>query len=386
MRQAFATLPERNRQIRLRTGTDGIRLLFCSGQAAAALTWVGCGQFFGGRAVPAAFVAGVTVAPGFRGRGIGTEILRGLVNELRDRKVPLCTLYASNLPVYRGIGFEVAGTRIYYTASIATLTHRERDLDLLPLTSFFPPDRDLGEPAPLAPQWGAVTETYRRWAAEGAGLLDRGPFFWREKLAPLNRRIDTYLVGDPGSPEGYIATHHTKGDTLHIVDWCALSAAAGRTINDVVSRHRASWPHAHRYGWLADILCLLQHDRSWAVHAVEPWMTRIVDVEAALRSRGWPRDLTAVLDMRVRDPDVPANDAAFRLQIAQGEAVVERTVPVTGGDSAIEITVGALAALYTGHIGARALARTGLVRGEAGALILADGLFRGPPPVLMDTF
>src|SRR5690606_10589978 len=73
------------------------------------------------------------------------------------------------------------------------------------------------------------------------------------------------------------------------------------------------------------------------------WMLRVVSVVAALQSRGYNATVQATATLRVRDAELPGNDGAWTLRLEHGRMQVER-----GGSGGPEISIGALAALYSG--------------------------------------
>src|SRR5271170_2999975 len=73
-------------------------------------------QWWLGRAVPLAGVAGVKVAPECRGRGAGRALMTALIELMNERGYPLAALYAATRPIYRQLGWEMAGVR--YQADI----------------------------------------------------------------------------------------------------------------------------------------------------------------------------------------------------------------------------------------------------------------------------
>jgi GNAT superfamily N-acetyltransferase len=73
-------------------------------------------QWWLGRVVPAAGVAGVKVAPEYRGRGAGRALMTALTGLMTSRGYPLAVLYPATMPIYRQLGWEEAGVR--YVADI----------------------------------------------------------------------------------------------------------------------------------------------------------------------------------------------------------------------------------------------------------------------------
>ena len=66
-------------------------------------------QWWHGRAVPMAGVGGVKVAPEQRGRGTGRALMTEVLRVIADRGYPLSVLYPATAPLYRSLGWELAG-------------------------------------------------------------------------------------------------------------------------------------------------------------------------------------------------------------------------------------------------------------------------------------
>ena len=92
-------------------------------------------QWWCGRAVPMAGVASVMVAPEDRGRGIARRLMTALLDEVAARGYPLSALYPATMPLYRSLGWELAGVR---------------DTAVIPARSL----RDLVPPDPVIPAAG----------------------------------------------------------------------------------------------------------------------------------------------------------------------------------------------------------------------------------------
>ena len=68
-------------------------------------------QWWHGRAVPMAGVAGVKVAPEYRGQGVGRALMTALTELMAERGYPLSALYPATMTIYRSLGWEIAGHR-----------------------------------------------------------------------------------------------------------------------------------------------------------------------------------------------------------------------------------------------------------------------------------
>src|SRR5215472_17045233 len=83
---------------------------FAGGRLVAAARFHDMTQWWNGRAVPMAGVAGVMVAPEERGRGVGRALVTALLELIAARGYPLSVLFPTTLPIYRSLGWEIAGT------------------------------------------------------------------------------------------------------------------------------------------------------------------------------------------------------------------------------------------------------------------------------------
>ncbi|HET8727610.1 MAG TPA: GNAT family N-acetyltransferase [Alphaproteobacteria bacterium] len=368
LRQAFSATPERNAAHRETFGPENVRVVRAGAELAAALTLIPMGQYYGGRSVACAGIAGLTVAPPFRGRGVSSFLLTEMFKEAKERGWWLATLYASTVPVYRKMGFEVAGREILYAA----------DTDKLVAGRNPAPELRRAEP-------GDLPMMQRLKAGEariGAGMVDRPPALWQRKLEPFGRAVDAYFVCGPSGPEGYLAVAHEKHDRLEVTDWCASTGRAAQQILATLAGHRSIYDRVAWSGGPADLLACHLPDKGWRIEDHDEWLTRIVDVEQALGRRGYPEGLTAELSLAVEDPLLPWNRGTFTLRVAAGRGTVTR------GDRASDLTLGidALAPLYTGHFTPAFLGRAGRLDGPPTALATAALIFSGPAPWMDDHF
>lgn len=302
-------------------------------------------------------------------------MLAALMRELHEEGAALCTLYASNMPLYRKVGFEVAGSRCLYDVDLAALSgERPRSAELVRVSL-----DDLDPSQPLPPALRPVEESYCRAAIASAGLLDRTAFFWREKLAPPARDVDLYLLGQ----HGYVASRHAKGDLLQVMDWCVEGPEGQAALLWFLAGQRANWKTARLYGSPFEPLSLAVRDGGWGLASLTPWLMRIIDVRKALAERAYPSELSGTLSLGIADPLLDANHSGFRLTLDSGKATVERCAAET---CHVQLDIGALAPLYSGHATAAQLARAGRLSGAADSVARTARVFAGPPPYLMDTF
>ena len=89
----------------------------------------------------------------------------------------------------------------------------------------------------------------------------------------------------------------------------------------------------------------------------------------------------AAIDLDVRDASLRSNGGKYRLVVGGGAGEVKR-----GGRGALRMDEKALAALFSGHLSATALASMGRIEGGRRAIERAAAIFGGPPPSLPDLF
>lgn len=137
-----------------------------------------------------------------------------------------------------------------------------------------------------------------------------------------------------------------------------------------------------------------------SVENQQPWMLKILDADAAVRARSWPRHLRASVPLTLVDGVKPAaatptadgrcrwvfDDGVGRVDPAGSGADHSR-----GGDRgdsvAVRLDVRGLAVLYAGAGSAAMLRRAGLLDGgDARTDATWDAASAGPAPALLDFF
>ena len=99
------------RVARLRAGQGLFLGAFADGVPAGAAMLHDMRQYWVGQPVKMAGVASVKVAPEHRGRGIGRALMTELLAVIADRGYPLSALYPATMPIYRSLGWELAGAK-----------------------------------------------------------------------------------------------------------------------------------------------------------------------------------------------------------------------------------------------------------------------------------
>ncbi|HEX2038678.1 MAG TPA: GNAT family N-acetyltransferase [Acidimicrobiales bacterium] len=357
------------------------------GGVQAALQVLDAGQYFGGAAVPVAHVHALMVSAEARSRGYGKALLRHGVDEMRTRGMPLSVLIASVSDVYRRSGYEYAGSRVRYRVAVDALPADDPGLAVEPFS-----DEDVDE----------VAACYERVARHHNGPTARPRWWWSERVLRRHKRelLHRYLVRDEhGEVRGYLVytqeTQHGRFAPEFVTDdigypyrivardflWETLDAA--KAFLAFVARHMAM---ATEFVWLGPVdepLALLVPKRDLAVENRAPWMARIVDVGAALTTRGYPPWANGAIDLRVDDP-LREESTSIRFEVTDGKPAVG---PGFSSKAVVRTDVGALAAMFTSWLAPREAARLGRVTGASAAEIeTLEQLFGGRSPWALDLF
>mgnify|MGYP002715581268 FL=1 len=371
-RHAFASTADGVRFYMSIIGDDNFRVMRRAGAAVGTLALLDMAQYFGGRAVPCRGIAAVAVEPGERGRGTGGRMMAAMLAEARADGMPISTLYPATLPLYSKAGYGMAGDRFTYRIPFGIL----RGLRPEPAPRLAsPPDR------------AVLAGLQRERAQRTNGLLERCELMWQRVRGTADKPLDTFLIPGDDGPEGYLTVGPRAPDrTLHVEDWVALTPRAGRAILGFLAGWHSQANTVTWGGGPEDLLLHLLPDVGGSIASWEQWMLRITDVAGALAARGWPNGVRAELTLAVTDPLLPDNAGRYRVEVADGEASVERTGDAGSGPADIELGVDALATLYSGHLGPGTLAGLGRLRASPEALATATTLFAGPRPWLADMF
>jgi predicted acetyltransferase len=357
-------------------------------------------QWWHGRAVPMAGVAGVQIAPEDRGRGIGRAIMTALTDLMAGRGYPLAALYPATMTIYRSLGWEVAGHRHEVRLPARSLfALAEPDV----IAAGRPPEGSTGlrRPGP-----DAAAEVLDITGRAHALARDCGPMTYDEATVRrwLTRPGGRYAGPDRYAylaPDGFLAYRWQRGhDEILVEQLTAASAETTRALWRVVASNSSVVDTVYAQLGPSDPFWWLLREQDVSIADRESWMLRLLDAPAAVAARGFPAaDLTVPL--RITDDLRPANSGLWRLTVRDGTGCLSlyRTdrgdrarsaAPVPGqAPAAAEVPLAlgprGLAALYAGTPVAT-LRRAGLASGGSPAADAAlDGAFAATP-YMLDSF
>lgn len=360
---------EEGEQWRSRVDPADLRLVRTNGRVAGGLRLLQLGQWFGGRTVPMTGIGAVGIDPQSRGTGLASELMRSVVAELASSGIALSALFPATVPVYRRVGYELAGSYVNYSIAANAIDVRDRTLSVELCENV---DRTLLE------------RLYTERARITNGNLDRRAM-WDFILDPPKTTVHVYVVSDEGEPQGYVVFTQPSADgwnyDLSLRDVVALTPAAGRRIWSFLADHRSFVGKVRWTGPVGDPFAFHLREQDWDANRNWSWMLRVLDVERALNERGYPAAVETDLHLDITDDVLPANAGRFVLEVSGGKGDLRR-----GGDGRIAIDIRGLAPLYSGFLGAEQLKATGYIEGQAADLARATAIFAGPAPWLADSF
>jgi predicted acetyltransferase len=335
-------------------------------------------QFFGGAEISCAGIAGVAAMPDARGKGAGSAVVAELLRQRRDAGEVFSTLYPATVAVYRKLGYEIAGSFTELSAPLRALPRSGgEDLEL----------ETIRDDSALAD----MQACFRSWAAGHNGPVRfTDEFWWLARIMRLTepdavpQMVLAWNAG--GELEGYACYQRGAREGFGIDPSCTQFIARTRraaaalfayfggyhSVGDKLTWHGP--PHE-------PLAMLLAESRSVTRSFEFPWMSRMLDVAAALEARGYP-EVDGECTIAVDDPLFEANRGPFRIAAKAGTMTVEPAERATGDP----IPVGLLSSLFTGYLSTDDLVRLGVASRDDPALPVLGRLFAGSPPWSPDFF
>jgi predicted acetyltransferase len=303
-------------------------------------------QWWVGREVPCAGIASVKVAPELRGRGVGRRLMTAALETAADRGYPLSALFPATMPIYRSLGWELAGGK--YHATIPTRS----------LWTLAAPDKDAVTAAPADP---SVPDVRRAGPEDAARIIaiigrshqaarDAGPLTWDE--GPFRQwlaRPDlySYLAGDDG-----FAAYRWGGDGPHAEVFVervhAVTPESLRALWAVIASHSSVARTVTALTAPNDPFWWLTAERDATITKRSMWMLRVIDAPAAITARGFPPAVAAAVPLEINDLARPANSGTWQLEVADGKGALTPAASAAARGAALTLGARGLAALYAG--------------------------------------
>jgi predicted acetyltransferase len=297
-------------------------------------------QWWHGRAVRMAGVGGVKVAPEQRGRGTGRTLITELLRVIADRGYPLSVLYPATAPLYRSLGWELAGA--LYRAVIPARS----------LASLLPPDGP-AQPLPALP-------ALRRAGPEDAGdVVDVigavhesaghcGPATFEpdtvRRWLLTSEEIFCYLAADGFLAYGWQEEHRDMLVRVAV----AGSAETTRALWSTVGSHAPMAKQVSAIVSPDDPAFWLTREPDLGLASRWQWMLRVIDAPAAIAGRGFPAAAGLVVELQIDDAQLPANTGHWTLEVSGGKGALTRAGSPVSGAGLLRLSARGFGALYGG--------------------------------------
>jgi predicted acetyltransferase len=318
-------------------------------------------QWWSGRRIPVAGVAGVVVSPEYRGRGVGSKLMRGVMRRAVEKGYPLSALYPATTVIYRHLGYEFGGSRYKFSFQSADLRRLGgKDVSIRRAG----PD-DAQRFLEVA---GRVNESRR----------SNGPLIW-----PLDE-IEEWLADEDNTAfladDGFVLYNWSGDEELSVDELIAGSEQTARALWATVGSGSSIARTVHAYLPPADPIHFMIETEAAKKAEQQRWMLRLLDAPAAIAARGFAADVD--VDVRIDDPDVPENSGDWHLAVADGVGQLTQAQPAA---DPIRLGPRGLAALYAGT-SLNVLRGAGLATGSTTNDAAVDAAFAGSASYMLDYF
>ncbi|MGB6297227.1 MAG: GNAT family N-acetyltransferase [Rivularia sp. (in: cyanobacteria)] len=368
LEQCFLASPGEEEGWLKRMGVENIRLIREEKQVVGGLVVIPMGQWWGGESVSMTGIAGVGVAPESRGSGAALSLMQQAVKELYKKDVPISVLYPATQRLYRKAGYEQGGSFCSWEIAAQSIQIKKQPL---PIKSV-PLDSDI---------------FYQLYAKQGKninGYLNRNQTIWNRIIFPSEKEVFYgYIIGSIEKPEGYIIISQYSVDNdniLSVVDWVVLTKAAAQSFWSFLNNHRSQIDKIRWRSSAIDNLTLILPEQTAKNRFINRWMLRIINVEKALSTRGYPSEIETELHLDIEDDLIAENNGKFILSIANGSGNITK-----GGKGNFRLDIKGLATLYTGLFTPQQLQLAGIEATEK-VISTATQIFAGSSPWMMDFF
>ena len=319
-------------------------------------------QWWGGTSVSMAGIAGVVVAPEQRGRGVGSLLLRSLLARAVELGDAVSVLYPATVPVYRRLGWELAGSQ--HAVSLDTALLRRLGGPEVAVRPARPDD---------AESVVGIAQAVHR-GSTASGPLDRGVDEVQGLLA--DPEMFCYLADD-----GFVR-YGWDGGNLRVHELTAATGLTARALWSVVGSGASVARTVHAYVDPRDPLHLMLGETVRPPVTQNRWMLRVLDLPAAVAGRGFPPAVAGAVALTVDDSLVARSAGSWLLTVRDGTGAVVASTPDA---DALRLGPGGLAALFAG-LPLSTLRMAGLVTGGRPADdALLDAAFAAQP-YLLDYF
>ena len=348
--------------------TENIRVIRKNKEVIGGLAVIPMAQWWGGKSVTMTGIAGVSIAPEYRGTGAALSLMQHTIKELHAKGVATSVLYPSVQQLYRKLGYEQAGSFYGWEAPVQSIQIREQPIPVKAVST----DSQI------------FYELYKKQAKNINGYLNRARPIWSRIMNPSRDTFYAYLIGSVEVAQGYIifSQDSSKDDAvLQVRDWVVLTNAAAKSFWSFLSNHRSVIDKIRWRSSVIDNLTLELPEQTAKTKYIKRWMLRIINLEKALSTRGYLSGIETELHLEIKDDLIPENNGKFILSIHNGSGNITK-----GGKGELKLDIRGLASLFTGLFSPQQLQLAEKIDGTEQAISTATQIFAGTSPWMMDFF
>ncbi|MFG1948994.1 enhanced intracellular survival protein Eis [Nonomuraea sp. NPDC048826] len=337
---------------------------FDGGRLAAATRLRPFTQWWHGKPQPMSGIAGVTVSPEDRGRGVGRLIMRATIERAAELGDAVSALYPATTPIYRSLGYEHAGAQhlMSLPAEALRTIRQTKDVKL----------RRMG-PDDAAEVIALLHRVHG--AARASGPISYGEDIWRLWLEDEDDFL--YLADD-----GFVI-YRWDGPDIEVDTLVAGSVETARALWSLVGTSSSIAKRVKAVVTPDDPVLWLLRERSKETADQVRWMFRVIDLDAAVTRRGYSAAVRGAAVVRVEDPLRAGNAGVWRLEFDGGSGAATRldTGSQQGEADAPALSANGFSALYAG-VPTATLRRGGLMTGDERHDEVLDAAFHARPYML----
>jgi len=321
-------------------------------------------------------IGGVATWADAQGHGYAGQLMRAIVLEMYERKMPVSFLYPFSYRYYGKFGWALAARRVVYTGF--TQADLVRKHDTLPVQAVV-----------TDKEFELVQEAYNSFLSHYNCLVVRGRREWQQMRKRMAEdRVHCYVIGatDGMSPAGYFLCedqpveggYETVVRELVCLDDQAYAAAFNFLAMLPTNVRRITVGHAEK-PWLWPYF-----KEPFFLTRVDPYFqARVVDVKLACEQRGVRKDVRTCVRFAVHDEIGTWNQGPWELEIADGQVRIQ---PVTK-EPEIELTIRQFSAVFVGFQDPLEWVGLGILsKQSASAAQRLREIFHDKPTSLLDFF
>ena len=256
-------------------------------------------------------IGGVATLPAARGKGYAGKLLSFTLEQMREHKQPLSSLFPFSWKFYRNYGYEWIGTERTYKIKTASIPDSEE-------TEYVRAAR--------AGDTAAIVVCYTHYAHGYRGMLKRKDNKWNGMLEDEPGQFTfTFVYERDGKIEGYLMYRDGSKEETGLRDFVCTSIRAYRGLLGLLRRHEMQ---TEAFKWSAP-----DNDPLWSLYyhwdietKTEPLMqARIVDVETAFADWHPVTQSSGSAVFALHDANCAWNVGTWRVDYEGGRTAIQRT-------------------------------------------------------------